>query len=285
MLISLLSGLSGLIAFGINIAVLVAVIRFTDRAREQLRPGLILAIVALALTIPSSLISVIYLDLDALMAQQGQTIPPDLAGFMGPFLKGIAISSAGFTMILGFIWTVMSASVATMADPEREPFPLLSGGSDRSGLLLGALLGAAAAGITTVIYLALDVQEGDIVHTLRAIYPGVSWESPAVVLGMGMTWACAAAIKEELLYRGVAQRWLQRWLGDSPVSTAIAIVLPTIGWTLAHAANTDNLAAKFIQIFLLGLIFGGLARRYSVEASIVAHLSLNIVAVLLTLVL
>ncbi len=46
-------------------------------------------------------------------------------------------------------------------------------------------------------------------------------------------------------------------------------------WAIGHAANTDAVVFKLSQIFVFDLLFGWMTRRYSVETSIVAHLSLN----------
>jgi hypothetical protein len=42
----------------------------------------------------------------------------------------------------------------------------------------------------------------------------------------------------------------------------------------------EPLWIKLAQIFLLGLVFGWLARRYSVEAAILAHVGLNVTALI-----
>jgi membrane protease YdiL (CAAX protease family) len=88
----------------------------------------------------------------------------------------------------------------------------------------------------------------------------------------------AAAVYEEILYRGVLQAWLVRWLGESSGRVAASMAITSIVWALAHAGNADPMLPKLIQVMLLGFLFGGIARRYSVEASILAHTSLNVVA-------
>ena len=88
-----------------------------------------------------------------------------------------------------------------------------------------------------------------------------------------------AAVTEELLFRGLVQGWLTRWLGGSRRAVVLAVGVSAALWALAHWGNTDHPGLKLLQIFLVGLGLGALARRYSVEASIVAHAAFNLVAV------
>ena len=94
----------------------------------------------------------------------------------------------------------------------------------------------------------------------------------------------AAAIMEEILFRGLLQTWLVRIFGPGPASVAAAIVLTSLVWAIAHAANATPMLPKLLQVFVLGLLLGALVRRYDVEACIVAHATLNVVAVLVHLV-
>jgi membrane protease YdiL (CAAX protease family) len=90
----------------------------------------------------------------------------------------------------------------------------------------------------------------------------------------------AIAISEEILFRGVVQGWITRLLGGDRAAAALAIVAATAVWTLGHAGSAEPLWLKLSQIFILGLVFGWLAYRYSVEAAIVAHVGLNVSALL-----
>ncbi|MBI5543860.1 MAG: CPBP family intramembrane metalloprotease [Deltaproteobacteria bacterium] len=105
---------------------------------------------------------------------------------------------------------------------------------------------------------------------------GVSWSSgPAIVLGT-FAFVLGAAVSEEILFRGLVQGWLARLLGRSVVSVVSAIVVTSALWALIHMFNTTSASWKLAQIFLIGLALGELARRYSVEASICAHVTLNV---------
>jgi hypothetical protein len=95
---------------------------------------------------------------------------------------------------------------------------------------------------------------------------------------LGLPVLVGAAVYEEILYRGVLQAWLVRWLAPGRYAVGIAITVVSILWALAHAGNAEPLVYKLAQIFLIGIVLGWLARRYTVEAAIVAHATLNVVS-------
>jgi membrane protease YdiL (CAAX protease family) len=55
-------------------------------------------------------------------------------------------------------------------------------------------------------------------------------------------------------------------------------VTSSLVWSLGHAGNADPIWLKLAQIFLLGLLFGWLAHRHNVESAIMAHVGLNVAA-------
>ncbi|HHO54268.1 MAG TPA: CPBP family intramembrane metalloprotease, partial [Deltaproteobacteria bacterium] len=143
-------------------------------------------------------------------------------------------------------------------------------------LALGLVLGL----LSTALVWALGIEVSELVSRQADLFPGISMDDPRVLLGVGLPSALSAAISEELLFRGVVQRWLSRWWGP-----AVSIGITSGIWALGHAANTDALLLKMVQIGALGVVFGVLARRHGVEASLVAHLGLNTAAALAVVVL
>jgi membrane protease YdiL (CAAX protease family) len=160
---------------------------------------------------------------------------------------------------------------------QSNAYPLLSRAKERfGGWGLACMFGTVSGVVTAFVFQALEIKEGQsITWMVETLMPGLSdvplWGQYALALPTLL----AYAIAEEVTYRGILQGWISRLLGDKRGAVIIAVVITSIAWAIAHASNTDAIGIKLTQIFLLGLAFGWLARRYSVEAAIIAHLSLN----------
>jgi membrane protease YdiL (CAAX protease family) len=251
---------------------------------KQVRPlfkaGLALGLVILVLKLPGTVAGAYMMDVDSLMGNMDVEDPPE--GFrtamkFGLWL-GIGVGLAG--SIVGAFHTALAAGLGQLA--QSNAYPLLSGAKQRfQGWWIACVIGTLAGVVSTLAFIALDVSEGQaILWLMQTLMPGhaelsvwwkFAWALPTVV---------AYAIAEEVSFRGIMQGWLIRLMGDGRGTVIGAIVLTSIAWAIGHASNTDAIGLKLTQIFLLGLVFGWLARRYSVEAAIVAHVSLNVVAAL-----
>jgi membrane protease YdiL (CAAX protease family) len=86
------------------------------------------------------------------------------------------------------------------------------------------------------------------------------------------------AVREEILFRGALQGFLHRVLGRGTGRTLLVYAGVSLCWAALHYHNTDAPLAKLGQIFVLGLLFCALARRWSVEVAVCAHMGLNAAA-------
>ena len=82
-------------------------------------------------------------------------------------------------------------------------------------------------------------------------------------LGYGIS----AAIVEELAFRGGLLAFLLRITGNRTLYAWVWIIVTAFLWALLHYLNTDNPGLKLAQIFILGVAFGFMARRWGPHIS------------------
>lgn len=253
----------------------VAIVRWGD-TRPRLGTGIKLASVFLALSLPGAIAVLLFLDLS-------QVLPPRLPRVVYR-LGSLAGALNLLLLLLSAAHLVLEVAVADMAVPGRRPFPFASKGGRRfAGWTLGALVGIVGAVVSAVILYRLHVRQGEAIDIMFRMLPKLREYSSLRISLLFLPTALAAAVAEEVLYRGVLQAWLIRWLGATRSGVAVGIAVTSFLWALPHIPNTDSVVAKLTQVFILGLLFGWLARRYSVEASMVAHLCLNLSSVIVWL--
>ncbi len=243
--------------------------------RDLWTAGAAASVMVVLLSAPMTVLSLVHLDVVGALSEL--ELPQRQLEFAW---WGALVGTVGSTL-LWFAFRVLLVPLAVAAEPNHSPYPVLLG--DRgalAGWLPGLAVGALSGALSVALFWAMGVGESQLVTDQMDLFPDVDWEDPSVLFGVTLPVMLAAAISEELVFRGVVQRWLTRWFGGRSLGAAVAIVLSTAVWTLGHAANTDHVCLKLGQIFFVGLLFGALARRWSVEASLVAHVTLNIVAVL-----
>jgi len=259
-------------------AVFVAAAVWWQQTWKYLVPGLILAGVVLVMKVPLQVATLIYFDPTAVMQQAnlGQHTPGmDL--IMDLMVPMIAVFTL-FGVVLATIYMTIQVPLALGAS--ETSFPVLTGGEKRfAGWLPAAALGCVLGVGSGALFYLVDVEAGDAIKMMMSMIPGLDLGTPLALIFLVLPAVTAVAISEEVVFRGLIQGWLTRWLGGSLGAAIVAIVVATTLWTFGHAANADNYLAKMAQIFLCGLIFGALARRYSVESAIVGHVSLNASAV------
>lgn len=240
--------------------------------RLSLRTGVIVAAVALALSLPGFAISVMFLDLSALL-------PPTMR-WMAPYMTWGGLVFAFIFMLVGTAHLVLQVGLAGLASPERNAFPLLSRApSPFRGWGWALLVGVVGGFGSALVFRAMDVKVGSAMEALLKMFPGLHDYPPVVLMFAFLPALLAAALTEEVLYRGVLQGWLTRLLGDGAAAAAFAILVTSALWAVAHAGNVSPMLPKLSQILLLGFALGAIARRYGVEASIVGHAVLNTAAV------
>ena len=249
----------------------VAIVRWSD-VQRSLRPGLIVAAAVLALSLPGFVFSVVFLDMSAML-------PPALKS-VAPYLGWLTLVMGFVFMLIGVAHTVLQVGLSDLAVPDRSAFPFLSRAAGAfGGWGWAALIGVAGGFGSTFLFHVMGVKAGSAVEMMQKMFPGIESYSPIVVMVAFLPAFLAAAVGEEVLYRGVLQGWLARGLGNGTAGLAVAIVVSSVLWALAHAANASPMLPKLMQVVLLGFAFGAIARRWSVEASIVAHACLNVSAV------
>jgi membrane protease YdiL (CAAX protease family) len=274
---SLLTVLFIALHFAAWIAILVVGVMRWSEIRPSLRTGAILAAIAFVLSVPWTVITAFYLDLSKM-------IPAEVRR-LAPVLQAIVSVNAAFSLLTTAAHTVLKVGVAGLVAREgRPPFPLLSrAGAVFRGWPIAAVAGLACGALSVFAFAWLDVKPGDVFRFMDATMPGLqTMPKPWLFLAFLPT-LLAAAVSEEILFRGVIQPWLARLFGETTPGLVLAMALTSAMWAIAHAMNATPLVPKLVQVFLLGFVLGGIARRYSVEASIVAHGVLNVTAVLLPL--
>lgn len=274
----LLSVLHSLVSGVLWLAILVAgILRWPD-VRRSLRSALILALIVLGLSLPGTIVGCVFLDLRSLLPSVSE------AAYTYLWILIVAMSTA--LLILQVAHTVLRVGLAEMATGGGGAFPLLDRRAEaRRGWALAALIGLAAAVCSAAAFHFGGVTSGIAFEMMKRMYPALVSRPRVIVASVCLPGFLAAAVAEEILYRGVLQAWLVRWLGPSRLSVTGAIAATSAFWALGHSANATPMVPKLAQILVLGCLFGWLSRRYSVEASIAAHVTLNVTALALSLVL
>lgn len=127
--------------------------------------------------------------------------------------------------------------------------------------LAGVLAAFVAANIGGVLtqWLQPDVIDS-LENSIEALTSGVTNPFVAIVL------ALSSGIGEEVLFRGAIQ-------------PRFGMVLTAVLFTMLHAQY--GFTWVLLGIFLIGMIFGWLARRYGTMAAVVAHVVYNLMVVIL----
>jgi len=184
---------------------------------------------------------------------------------------------AGFVFLLFYI----TAGVVYSAHNKIPLFPLVRGRIGKGDLFLyvGTSFVAGLAAIATSIYLFILTHPtpSPIVKQLSQVPSELMRvETPVDFAAVGAM-LVGSAIVEELVYRMYLQNALEVVLSRFiRFAWLPAIVLTSLLWALGHVGTLQPAWVKVAQIFIAGIIFGVLARKKGVEASIIAHSVLNL---------
>lgn len=128
--------------------------------------------------------------------------------------------------------------------------------------------------IILILNLLISLCTPAIEHALRLVGIGLREVTINTASSLSLTlYVCIVApIVEELIYRGVILRKLL------PYGTHLAIVLPAVCFALMHHNFYQGLSAV-----LGGLVYGFVALRYSLAASICLHIAKNTISTVLPL--
>ncbi len=268
--------LISLLFLGFTVLVWILVLIFGlvhwKKIRPWLRQGVMVGVLILVLKLPGLLAVPFLLDARAFL-------PSDADASVLPILQvivwlGLALQY-GFALLAAFHVALQVGLGEWLARPDKAYPSLMGPRRDRRGWGQAAGLGILATLVTVLLFLAFDIKEGELIQNLVKMMPALEDLSAPLLLMIFGPSMLAAAIAEEILFRGILQRGMIRLLGGGRAATIASIVVVSAVWALGHQGVTDPFWAKYIQIFLVGLVFGALAHRRSLESAIVAHLALN----------
>ncbi|MTI68332.1 MAG: CPBP family intramembrane metalloprotease [Firmicutes bacterium] len=94
-----------------------------------------------------------------------------------------------------------------------------------------------------------------------------------------------APIREEVIFRFLGVNLFLHWIGKSKINKKIAVIIPTLIWTLLHTGVLTNNLLKYIQVLPLGIACGYLLYKKDIEHSILLHITFNVLATLNALIL
>ena len=151
------------------------------------------------------------------------------------------IARIGMIQLIGFgLATIVVGRVLNKRSWERMGWytdPTHGGTFQR--LLRGTGLGALMAAIAVALAFAFDGAQ------VRVLFDWGFWLSVSLPLAAGLL---AAALSEELIFRGYPLRRLSEGIGALP-----AMLLVTLGFALAHATNPNVTTLGLLNIFLAGV--------------------------------
>ena len=244
--------------------------------RPWLRRGALVGVLVLALHLPGLIAMPFLLDARAF-------IPSDVDASLLPFLEAMIWLGVATQYVIALVAVFHLALQVGLGQWLARPgaaYPdLLGRQRDLRGWGAAAGVGILGTLLTALFFWAFGIQEGHLIQDLVKMMPALEDLSAPVLLGVFGPTILAAAVAEEILFRGILQRGMVRLLGGGRGAVIASIVTVSAFWALGHQGMTDPFWAKYIQIFLIGLAFGTLSHRRSVEAAIVAHVALNASAI------
>jgi membrane protease YdiL (CAAX protease family) len=281
-----------LVYLGIEFACFVFIAVLTALTWRQIRftwkAGLAIAVMLFVLGLPSVLLALAYLDLSG----TGREIPAHLRGFVqvaaGVAALGITVVQiplrAAYLHVAAAEWGRVRPSAAP-----TEPRPYLAAlagpaRTRRLGIAVGAGVGLVSVVLTFALFWAAGVREGQSMKELQRLFPQIQEASAVVALPAMLGFVIAAAVTEELIFRGAMLGFLLRVTRNQAALAWVFITAVSALWALLHIPNTDHPTLKVMQIFLLGLALGGMTRRWGLPSAVAAHVTLNTGAVIVPLV-
>jgi membrane protease YdiL (CAAX protease family) len=241
--------------------------------------GLLLGALVSALWIPLAMLAVIHVD----FSSQRQDVPLDAEPFVRVLLALIFLA-----VLIALI--PLRAAYYHVAKTEwsrlRGHFDFALTGPPRSrlrGAIIGILVGLFSLAITVPCFQFFHVSEPPANPELIDLFPAIARMSSASLAFPIGCLAVAAAVTEELIFRGGILGFLLRISHNQPLLAWVFIVAVALLWALLHIPNTDHPFLKVLQIFILGIVLGGMTRRWGLGSAISAHVTLNAGAAVLSI--
>ncbi len=272
-----------LLAVGIFVFSIVVICLNLGAIKRSWRVGVVVGVVLLVITGASTAGALAVMDLEQLIGSFGGPGTPPLLAI---YIVAAVMASVLVVIKSGWYVLVFAAGVGEWDRAGLPGYALLMRGDRRtwSGIGLGAVFGTFAGVVSTVVLIWLDIGMGPMLSGYMAMFPGLEDLAWPVALLLFSVMVLGPAITEELTFRGLILGFLLRVCGRRQGLVVLSIVSVSLLWALLHIPNTDMPIAKCLQIFLIGLVLGELARRRSVESAIAGHVMLNLVAVVMSLI-
>ncbi|MEM1208388.1 MAG: CPBP family intramembrane glutamic endopeptidase [Planctomycetota bacterium] len=229
--------------------------------------------VLLLFLVPNVVVSVVAFDPGSLGVDTDDQA--QMAGMVVGMVVGAVVSAA---VVIGMSAASVPPAIAWWASVGVGGWPRWGLRRKRWGVWLGFWTGVVAGVVSLAGLMVLGVKEGEDVRALQAMLPGLDAVPLWVLLPVSMAAVSVFAITEEITYRGLLLPAAWRCFGSGPVAFWVSAVLTSAVWSVMHFGNTDSPLIKLGQIFVLGLWFSWLARRYGLPAAIAGHLGLNLTA-------
>jgi membrane protease YdiL (CAAX protease family) len=266
----------GLIAF-----VLVMAVLHRRALRRHWRTGLLIGLICFALMLPSAVFSLQRLDMEGLARQTG--VPLEFVRVM--FWAAILLAVGLMVLRVGWLMLVYVVAAAEWELLRGDRFGGLGAGHSRwRELALPAAFGVGVALASVIAFELLGVRESRAIRTMQEMLHLGGAAPPALWLVPALPAMTAAALAEEVLFRGALLGALLRAISSTRAGGRLGVVVPvlvvSVVWGLMHVLNTDAPLIKGAQVFAIGVCLCELARRRSLDAAIAAHAALNVTAVL-----
>jgi membrane protease YdiL (CAAX protease family) len=250
------------------------------RAAAHARMALAVGLACAAMDAPAIVLALAFFD-------------PSKAGpaFAGLPSIGLGLVVAGSVFAVAFEagWNAVkyhaAASEWEIAYPEAMPVLRQRRGAPWRTITIAFLFGVEAGVLTLIAIALLDIKPNEELVRFMSLFPKLGTVSTLVRLPMMMMLVTAAAVKEELLFRGVLLGSLVRLSRGRPWAIAVSIVAVSLAFGMVHMNVASVPAFKVAQTFLLGVAFSLFALRGNLEVAIAAHVGLNLTAVAASLVL
>ncbi len=260
---------------GIFVFFLVLTILSFRQLRQTWKWSVFFSLIALLLGLPGVMLGMYYVDVQKF----APGTDPGIVPAMKILACLVAIGIVAFTAIVRVMYYHVAAVQWSRAWGTDAPTIVNPGRARWRGLVVGAGIGTAAAAASLLLFLGLHIGESRQITQFMANFPGIdqapAWIAFVASLGVGL----AAAVVEELVFRGGILGFLCRITANQTALAWLWIAITAALWAFLHYDNTDRPAVKMTQIFLIGLAFGWLARRWGLHASMAGHIMLNAVVV------
>jgi membrane protease YdiL (CAAX protease family) len=260
----------------LDFVLLLMLVWHRERLLPHWRRGAVVAFLVLMLAVPQHIGTLVFLDPQALFEGEGGLGVGALGG--GAARVGLFVSMM-FGTALRMVWYGLLTCLAVSEWQRLRPARPLLGDElppRWRRLLVGLGIGTLLGGLTVLAFDAAGVDAGRAIEDLKEYFPALA-EGPAVArVAVALPLAVSAALVEEIVFRGVLLGALLRAGKEAPGIVLASVLATSVAWACLHLSITDMPGIKLLQIFFFGLILAELARRWSLESAIAAHLGLNL---------